>query len=161
MDREISGLPGVTNEIFREFIERMMRYYVSEAREVIAKTFKDKNRFFTYEISDIGISFQAGVTDDGDCIIHWNSMRESGMKYVADALTFDDMMTTRVPPAVAFLQKRVKIHGPLGDAIRFLAVVPYLQKAYIKARGEIVREYGLGELACNYPVPEDYLERLG
>ncbi len=161
MDEEISGLPGVTREIFREFIERMIKYYVSEAKDIIATTFRGKNRFFTYEITDLGISFQAEVTDNGDCVIHWEPVYESGMRYIADALTFDDMMTTRVPPGVAFLQKRVNIVGSLRDTIRFLAVVPYSQKAYIRVSGEIIQKYGPDQLASDYPVPEDYFERLG
>lgn len=121
MGVEISGLPRVTREIFRDFIE-MMKYHVSKAKDVTATTFKGKNRFFTHEISDLGICVQAEVTDDGDCIIHWEPVKEAGMRYIADALTFDHIMATRVLPGAAFLQKKIRIVGPLGDVVGFLAV---------------------------------------
>lgn len=160
MNQNLSGLPGITPEIFREFIENMMRYYVSEGREQIIKTFRDRNRFFAYEITDIDLSFQAEVTDDGDCVINWDPVAKSGMRYIADAETFDDMMTGRVPAAEAFLRRRVKVKGALADAIRFLTVIPYLQRAYVKSRREIVEKYGLHELAREYPVPGEIEARV-
>lgn len=159
MAKEVGGMPGVTPEIFREFVTNMMRYYVEDSREVIVETFKKADRFLAYDIPDMGILFEIEVTDDGDCLLHWEPTGKSRLKFIADSLVFDDMMTRRQSAMEIFLRRRASIEGPVKQAFRIMGVMSHIQRAYVRSRGEIVEKYGLDELDRDYPVPEDFERR--
>ncbi len=155
MHKENPGLPGITPDIFKEFIQEMMLKFVNESRPEILKTYKGKQHFFTYEITDLG-TFDVEVRAEGDHIIYWTPTGQARLKYSADSIAFDDVMTARVAPFDAFFRRRIKVKGSVGEAIKLLSIIPPLQKAYIKTRQEISQKYGLEELNREYPIPADF-----
>ncbi len=150
---ELPGLPDVTRDIFVEFIEKLIEYYVRDSRVQIGMAMRGKRRFFSFQVTDFGLVFQIEGTPEGDIVIHWKPANPSHMEYIADSKTFDNICTGRVSAAEAYLRKKVKVKGSVNDAIRYLELIANLQKAYIGARQEIAEKYSLRELASQYPIP--------
>jgi putative sterol carrier protein len=147
------GLPGITPKIFKEFIQELIGRFVEDSHQEILKVYKGKRHYFSYQLTDLG-SFDIEVTETGDHVVHWEPTGKARLQYIADSVTFDDVMTNRIAPFDAFFRRSVKVKGSVGEAIKLLAMVPALQKAYIKTRGEIAERYGLYELNAEYPIPE-------
>jgi putative sterol carrier protein len=135
------NIPGMTLDIFKEFLEKALTYVNSDHGNVVKDIFK-KPEFFGYTF--LGLTdMECEVTDDGKIVTHWTTSGKAKMKYSVALADFDDIMIGKTAPMTAMMLKKLKVDGPMVEAMKFINFMPSLKIAYNKARKEIGDKYSI------------------
>lgn len=137
-------IPGMTTEIFKEFLENTITYVCAENRPLIKDIFKVKGQheFFGYVFPGLA-DCECEVTEDGTILTHWRTSQLSKIKYAVTLADFDDVMMGKMAPMTAMVTKKLKVDGPMSEAMKFINLMPALKVAYRKSRKEIGDKYGV------------------
>jgi hypothetical protein len=136
------SIPGMTTEIFKEFLENTITYVCADNRPLIKDIFKGKNDFFGYNFPGLA-DCECEVTTDGNILTHWITSDRPKIKYSVALADFDDVMMGKMAPMTAMVTKKLKVDGPMSEAMKFINLMPALKVAYRKSRKEIGNKYGL------------------
>ena len=136
------GIPGVTPDIFKEFLEKAIAYVCMDNRSVVRDVFKSQHDFFGYTFPGLA-ELECEVTENDDILVHWGPSTRSRMKYIVGLADFDDVMMDKTAPMTAIVLKKLKVDGPMTEAMKFITFMPALKLAYKKARKEIGHKYDL------------------
>ena len=142
------AIPGMTAEIFKEFLENTITYVCADNRPTIKDIFKVKqnqHEFFGYTFPGLA-DCECEVNENGDILTHWRASKSAKIKYVVNLADFDDVMMGKMAPMTAMVTKKLKVDGPMTEAMKFINLMPALKVAYRKARKEIGEKYGLDNL---------------
>jgi len=141
------AIPGMTTEIFKEFLENTISYVCADNRPTIKDIFKvkqDQHEFFGYTFPGLA-DCECEVNENGDILTHWRISQSAKIKYVVNLIDFDDVMMGKMAPMTAMVTKKLKVDGPMTEAMKFINLMPALKVAYRKARKEIGEKYGLAD----------------
>jgi len=135
-------IPGMTTDIFKEFLENTITYVCADNRALIKDIFKGKNDFFGYTFPGLA-ECECEVTTDGTIVTHWSTSNRPVIKYSVNLIDFDNVMMGKMAPMTAMVTKKLKVDGPMAEAMKFINLMPALKVAYRKSRKEIGEKYGL------------------
>lgn len=138
-------IPGLTVDMFKEFLENTIAYMCATQKPTIQDIFKVKegeNAFFGYTFTGL-TECECEVQEDGNILTHWRPSRLAKIKYVVNLVDFDNVMMGKMAPMTAMVTGKLKVDGPMTEAMKFINLMPPLKVAYKKARKEIGEKYGL------------------
>ncbi len=138
-------IPGLTVDMFKEFLENTIAYMCETQKPTIKDIFKVKegeNAFFGYTFTGL-TECECEVQEDGNILTHWRGSQSAKIKYIVNLADFDDVMMGKMAPMTAMVTGKLKVDGPMTEAMKFINLMPPLKVAYKKARKEIGSKYGV------------------
>ena len=139
------AIPGMTVDIFKEFLENTISYLCAEKKPTIKEIFKvseGNNAFFGYTFTGL-TECECEVEADGNILTHWRPSKSAKIKYVVNLADFDDVMMGKMARMTAMVKGKLKVDGPMTEAMKFINLMPPLKVAYRRARKEIGDKYGI------------------
>lgn len=139
------AIPGMTEDIFKEFLENTITDLCASHKSTIKDIFKVKdgeNAFFGYTFTGL-TECECEVQDDGNILTHWHPAKSAKIKYIVNLADFDDVMMGKMAPMTAMVTGKLKVDGPMTEAMKFINLMPPLKVAYKKWRKEIGAKYGV------------------
>jgi len=140
------SIPGVSGDIFKDFVEKTLTYVSQDSPKVIKSTFKGKHQFFGFIYPGLG-EVECEITEEGEVLVHWGPAVRSKLKCTMALADFDDVMLDKLNPTTVLMTKKAKLEGSMTEAMKFIGFLPALKKAYKKARKEIGQKYDLPHMA--------------